>query len=256
MKLTLLQYDIVWENKKENLLRLESLISGIPAGTELVFLPEMFNTGFSMNPESLGENPGSLTTDWLLRMAVRFNVGIGGSFIIRENRSCFNRWLFAAPDGTIRKYDKRHLFGPADENKLLSKGNERIVFDFKGLRICPNICYDLRFPVWSRCRKDYDLLVNAANWPQSRREAWITLLRARAIENQCYVAGVNRIGIDGTGISYSGDSMIIGPKGEIIAAAEQDSGCLVSAEISPGELSEFRSRFPFLDDGDAFALET
>jgi len=256
MKLTLLHSDIIWENKTDNLSRLESLISGAPAGTEMIFFPEMFNTGFSMNPDNLSEPPGSLTTNWLLNVAARFNVGLGGSFIVQENGCYYNRWLFVSPDGTIRKYDKRHLFSPANENKLLCRGNERIVFKFKEFRICPTVCYDLRFPVWSRCRKDYDLLVNSANWPQSRRDAWITLLRARAIENQCYVAGINRIGIDGTGISYSGDSMIIGPKGEIIASGEQGSECLVSADISLEKLSEFRNRFPFLDDGDVFTMES
>jgi predicted amidohydrolase len=142
-----------------------------------------------------------------------------------------------------------------NEHAFFNRGMERIVFDYKGLRICPNICYDLRFPVWSRCRNDYDLLINSANWPQGRRDVWITLLRARAIENQCYVAGVNRVGVDGTGISYCGDSMIIGPKGEVIASDRQDSECVVSADISLGELRDFRSKFPVLDDGDAFTLE-
>lgn len=255
MKITLLQSDIIWEDKNQNFTRLERLISEIPEGTDMVFLPEMFTTGFSMNPENLCEDPGSVTEEWLQRMALRFKIGIGGSYIVNEHNAYFNRWLFVASGGRVCKYDKRHLFSPGNEHAFFSQGRDRIVFNFKELRISPNICYDLRFPVWSRCRNDYDLLVNSANWPQGRRDVWITLLRARAIENQCYVAGINRVGIDGTGISYCGDSMIIDPKGEVIASGRQNSECIVSADISLEELKDFRCKFPVLDDGDAFNLE-
>ncbi|NMC37839.1 MAG: amidohydrolase [Bacteroidales bacterium] len=255
MKITLLQSDIIWEDKNQNFTRLERLLAEIPSGTDVVFMPEMFNTGFSMNPANLCEKPGSVSSDWLQKMATQYKIGIAGSYIVKEHGAYFNRWLFAAPDGNMWKYDKRHLFSPGNEHSLFSQGRERTVFTFKELRICPNVCYDLRFPVWSRCRNDYDLLINSANWPQSRRDVWITLLRARAIENQCYVAGVNRIGIDGTGISYCGDSMIIGPKGEVIASGDQDCECIISADLSLEELKDFRIKFPVLNDGDAFTLE-
>lgn len=255
MKITLLQSDIIWEDKNKNFTRLEGLMKEIPEGTDMVILPEMFNTGFSMNPENLCEDPCSVTEEWLRRMAMQFNIGIGGSYIVRESEAYYNRWLFVTPEGRVGMYDKRHLFSPGNENAFFSQGRKRIVFDFKELRICPNICYDLRFPVWSRCRNDYDLLINSANWPQSRRDVWVTLLRARAIENQCYVAAVNRVGIDGKGISYCGDSMIIGPKGEVIASGRHDSECIVSADLSIVELRDFRYKFPVLDDGDAFTLE-
>jgi predicted amidohydrolase len=255
MKITLIQSDIIWEDKDQNFARFERLISGITEETGMIFLPEMFNTGFSMNPEILCEDPCSVTMEWLLLMAKKFNVGIGGSYIVKEHNTYYNRWLFTEPGGRMWKYDKRHLFSPGNENILFSKGRERVVFNHKELRICPNVCYDLRFPVWSRCRNDYDLLINSANWPQSRRDVWITLLRARAIENQCYVAGVNRIGIDGTGIKYCGDSMIVGPKGEVLASGIKNSECIVSADISIEELVEFRSRFPVLNDGDDFTLD-
>ncbi len=140
------------------------------------------------------------------------------------------------------------------EEALFTRGEKRIVFNFRGIRICPNVCYDLRFPVWSRNRNDYDLLINSANWPESRKDVWITLLKARALENQCFVAGVNRIGIDGAGISYCGDSMILGPKGEIIAEGRQNEECIISGEISIGELSDFRRKFPVWKDGDDFTI--
>ncbi len=255
MKITLLQSDIIWEDKNQNFTRLERLMKEIPEGTDMVILPEMFNTGFSMNPENLFEDPRSVTEEWLRRMALQYNIGICGSYIVREDEKYYNRWLFIAPEGRVGMYDKRHLFSPGNEHAFFSRGRKRIIFNYRELRICPNICYDLRFPVWSRCRNDYDLLINSANWPQSRRDVWITLLRARAIENQCYVAGVNRVGIDGTGISYCGDSMVIGPKGEVIASGKQDSECIVSADISVEELRDFRCKFPVLDDGDAFTLD-
>jgi predicted amidohydrolase len=187
-------------------------------------------------------------------MAEKQHSGICGSYIVVDDRQYFNRWIFVSPDGEIRSYDKRHLFGPGGEDRLFARGRERIVFNFKGLRICPNICYDLRFPVWSRNRNDYDLLINSSNWPESRRDVWITLLKARALENQCYVAGVNRIGVDGTGIKYCGDSMIIGPKGETIASERQNVECIISGEVSLSELADFRKNFPVLNDGDNFNI--
>jgi omega-amidase len=254
MKLTLIQPDIIWENKSGNLERIGELISASPADTDIVILPEMFNTGFSMNPHELSEPPGSETFEWMKSMAEKCNYGICGSYIINENNHFYNRWIFVSPDNEIWSYNKRHLFSPGDEDKLFTHGNERVVFNFRGLRICPNICYDLRFPVWSRNRDDYDLLINSANWPERRRDVWLTLLKARAFENQCFVAGVNRIGIDGTGIKYCGDSMILGPKGEIIASDKRNKECLISGEILINELSDFREKFPVQNDADDFTI--
>lgn len=254
MKITLVQSDIVWENKAANLRRLEDMIMKIPDGTDLILLPEMFNTGFSMNTEALGESPGSYTTDWLVRISETTKAGIGGSFIVSENGSYFNRWYFVSQQNHIFHYDKRHLFSPGGEDISFTAGNERNVFTYNKLRICPSICYDLRFPVWTRCRNDYDLLINSANWPEKRRDVWLTLLKARAIENQCYVAGVNRTGTDGNGIKYCGDSVIYNPYGEVIALGTPDMESLVSGEISPAELSEFRVKFPVMKDADSFTI--
>jgi len=254
MKLALIQSDIIWENKFRNLERMGEMISSIPDGTDLVILPEMFNTGFSMNPADLAESPQSVTFDWMHDMAAKFNFGLCGSYIVSENSNFFNRWIFVSSDGGIWIYDKRHLFSIGGEEALFTRGEKRVVFKFRGIRICPNVCYDLRFPVWSRNRNDYDLLINSANWPESRREVWITLLKARALENQCFVAGVNRIGIDGAGIKYCGDSIILGPKGEIIAEGKQNEESIVSGVISIDELSDFRKKFPVLNDSDDFKI--
>ena len=254
MNITLIQSDIIWEDKVRNLERMGELISSIPGGTGLVILPEMFNTGFSMNPAELAEPPESVTSDWMHGMAAKYNSAICGSYIVSENSNFYNRWIFVSPDGEISIYDKRHLFSISGEEALFTRGEKRVVFNFRGIRICPNVCYDLRFPVWSRNRNDYDLLINSANWPESRRDVWITLLKARALENQCFVAGVNRIGIDGAGIRYCGDSMILGPKGELIAEGKQNEESVVSGDISIDELSGFRSKFSVWKDGDNFAI--
>jgi omega-amidase len=255
MKITLIQSDILWENKLGNLERLGELISGIPDDPDIIVLPEMFNTGFSMNPAELSEVPDSVTLEWMLSIAKKNSSGMCGSYIVTEGNRYYNRWIFVSPAGETWSYDKRHLFSPGGEDKIFARGSDRIVFNFRGLRICANICYDLRFPVWSRNRNDYDLLINSSNWPESRRDVWITLLKARALENQCYVAGVNRIGIDGEGIRYCGDSLIIGPKGETIASGRQNIECLVSGEISLSDLADFRAKFPVLNDADDFIIQ-
>jgi len=254
MRLTLIQPDIIWENKFRNLERMGEMISAIPAGTDIIILPEMFNTGFSVDPVKLSEPPFSETFDWMKSISREKNCGVCGSYIVSENGGFYNRWIFVSPDNETWNYNKRHLFSPGDEDKMFTRGNERIVFVFRGMRICPNVCYDLRFPVWCRNRNDYDLLINSSNWPESRSNVWITLLKARALENQCFMAGVNRIGIDGTGIKYCGDSMILGPKGEIIAEGIQNEECLISGEISIDELADFRKKFPVLKDGDNFTI--
>jgi omega-amidase len=255
MKISIIQSDIAWEDKPLNFNNLGEIISTLYNKTDLVVLPEMFNTGFSMDPGHLSESPGTETFLWMKSVANKGNFGICGSYIIKEKNHFFNRLVFVTPEKDYWYYDKRHLFSIAGENKLFHCGTTRLVFKFRGSNISPFICYDLRFPVWCRNRNDYDLIIFVANWPESRREVWNTLLRARAIENQCYVVGANRIGTDGNGIKYCGDSMIIDPRGEIIASASQNKEIIISGEISISELSDFRKKFPVLNDTDNFTID-
>ena len=254
MKISIIQIKLAWEDKTANFSRIETLIPDVDPDTDLVVLPEMFTTGFSMNPEKLFEKPRSDTYSWLLNLAVKGKYGICGSYIVKEKGRFLNRWILVTPEGRSWSYDKRHLFVMSGEEKSYSRGRERVILKFRDARICPNICYDLRFPVWSRNRNDYDLLINSASWPEARRDVWLALLKARAIENQCYVAGANRIGTDGSGISYCGDSIIISPKGEVLAAARKNREGVIMADISMKELSAFRKKFPVLKDADDFKL--
>jgi omega-amidase len=254
MRITLVQTDLFWEDKDRNLEKLGEIIARCPSQTDLIILPEMFSTGFSMNPRDISEKRNSDTFNWMLEIALRYNFGICGSYIVNDDTGYFNRWIFVSPEKEVWTYDKRHLFSLSGEDMHFKSGANRIVFNYRDVSICPTICYDLRFPVWNRNQNDYDLLINSANWPESRRDVWVTLLKARAIENQCYVAGVNRIGIDGTGIKYCGDSIIFGPKGEIIASGVQNTECIISADISLHELNDFRQKFPVLKDRDDFEI--
>ncbi len=254
MKISLVQPDTSWENKTENLADLENLVSPLFNKTDIVVLPEMFNTGFSMDPERLGEKPGQESFRWMKRIAEKGNFGICGSYIVNENKLFYNRFIFVSPGNEIWQYDKRHLFRMADEQNFFTAGKERVIFRFRDMRICPLICYDLRFPVWSRNRNDFDLLIYSANWPERRRSAWNTLIRARAIENQCFVAGVNRVGTDGNDIKYAGESILINYLGDTLADAGQNLSGVVTAEISINELSEFRTKFPFMNDADDFVI--
>lgn len=254
MKLSVIQQDLVWENKSQNLINLERLILPLSGKTDIVVLPEMFNTGFTMNVKAHSEPPGGDTYKWMSDLSRICKLAICGTYIVKTGDSVYNRWIFAGPAGELQSYDKRHTFTMGEEDKYFSSGNSRIVFNYCGLRISPYICYDLRFPVWSRNRNDTDLMIYSANWPTARRDVWNILLKARAIENQCFVAGSNRIGTDGNGISYSGDSAIIGPKGEIITMADAGLEQCITAEISVDELNEFRRKFPVLNDADKFTL--
>lgn len=255
MKISIIQSDLAWEDKSKNFSNMERLISPLYNKTDLVNLPEMFNTGFSMNPAELSESTVGLTLDWMRSIAEAGNFGVCGSYIVKENDHFFNRFRFVSPETETVYYDKRHLFSMGGEDRLFSPGNKRLIFSFRGVRISPYICYDLRFPVWSRNRDEYDLLINTANWPESRINVWNTLLKARAIENQCFVAGTNRIGTDGEGIKYCGDSMIINPRGEIISSANLNEECSITCEISMTELSDFRKKFPVSNDADNFTID-
>jgi omega-amidase len=255
MKISIIQPDTIWEDKAANFRRLGELMEPLFNETDIVILPEMFNTGFSIKPDLLSETPDDMTFNWMSGLAKNGNFGLCGSYIVKEGGNYFNRWVFVSPDNELSFYNKRHLFSMSGEDNIFSKGRNKLIFSFRGFRICPFICYDLRFPVWSRNLNEYDLMINSANWPESRREVWNILLKARAIENQCYVAGANRVGIDGEGIKYCGESAIIDPKGYIIVSDNNYKERILTAEISLSELSEFRKKFPVSNDADNFSLE-
>lgn len=256
MRLSVIQPDIVWENKSLNLDSLDKLLHPLYGTTDLIILPEMFNTGFSMNVAELNEPWDGDTYLWMSEKSREGNFAICGSYIIKEEKKLYNRWIFIGPGDEYYFYNKRHAFSMGEEDKYITAGSSRLVFNYLGFRISPYICYDLRFPVWSRNRNDTDLLIYAANWPESRNNVWNILLKARAIENQCFVAGSNRIGIDGNGITYSGDSVIIDPKGEVITIAHKGEMQSITAEISLNELNKFRKKFPVYKDADSFSIDT
>ena len=256
LNIAIIQTDLYWEDKDKNLDKLSGFLNGIEANQDIVLLPEMFTTGFSMNPKNLAENSEGKTLKWMLNEAESRGFAIGGSIIIEENGNFYNRFFFVTPEGKRFHYDKRHLFRMGNENLIYTNGNERVIVEYCGWRIMLNICYDLRFPVWSRNTGDYDLLINVANFPGSRRIVWNTLLSARAIENQCYVAAANRVGTDGMNISYTGDSQILNSRGEIIAQAPQNEETTIYASLSMNKLKEFREKFPVLYDIDSFTINT
>lgn len=254
LTVSLLQPDLVWEDKAANLQLLEQQISSLPADAQVVVLPEMFSTGFSMQPERLAETMDGVTVQWLQHMARNHRKIITGSIIAEDKGNYFNRLIWMQPDGKYYHYDKRHLFSYAGEDKHYTSGDKRLIVQVNGWRICLLICYDLRFPVWSRQTKErYDLLLYVANWPERRRHAWCTLLQARAIENQCYVAGVNRVGHDGHQIYHSGDSSLIDPYGMLLWE-QADQPAVFTATLSKEVLATCRTKFPFLDDADKFVV--
>lgn len=254
MKVSALQYDICWEDPAANLKMIEGLVEDSLALTDLLLLPEMFTTGFTMRPEKLAEGMDGAGMEWMKKKAGEWDVVIGGSLIIREGDSYYNRFMWVNPGGDIEFYDKRHLFRMGEEDKHYSMGKKKLITKLGDIRIRPLICYDLRFPVWSRNRNDYDVLIYVANWPASRRKVWTSLLMARALENQSYVIGVNRTGRDGMGTDYSGDSMVIDPRGNIISNAGNKESFLISAEIDIAKLKEFRNKFPAWQDADDFDI--
>lgn len=254
MKISVLQPDMKWQDKKANFTKIELLARSLYGNTDLVILPEMFSTGFSMEPAILCESIEGETLCWMRKISRQGNFGICGSYIVMENRDFYNRWVFVSPEDDIFYYDKRHLFNMGEEDRFYKQGKARLVFEFRGIRISPYICYDLRFPVWSRNKGEYDLAIYSANWPEARINVWNTLLQARAIENQCYVAGSNRVGIDGNGIRYNGNSCIVNPRGEVIFKAGSDKECSITAEISKTELNEFRNKFNVYRDADDFQI--
>jgi predicted amidohydrolase len=270
LRITIIQPDIAWEDKAANLAHYSQLIEGIGGPKEIVVLPEMFSTGFSMAPERLAEGMDGATVQWMRDTAKANNIILTGSLILEEDGKYFNRLIWMQPNGTFGSYDKRHLFGYAGEDAHYAPGERRLIVQVKGWRICPLVCYDLRFPVWTRntlghaettqdesengpTRPAYDVLLYVANWPQRRSTAWKSLLQARAIENQSYCIGVNRVGEDGAGINYNGESSVFDPLGELLWQ-QAGSETVQTIELSRTLLDDTRGHLPFLKDADRFVI--
>ncbi len=257
LSVTLIQTALYWEDKNRNLAMLEDKIMGIDEKTNLVILPEMFSTGFSMRPSVLAETMDGQTIEWMKKISNAKKIIVTGSIIIEDNGHYFNRLIWMLPNGNYGFYDKRHLFAYAGEDQHYTAGNKRLITSVNGWKINLQICYDLRFPVWARQQSnespEYDLIIYVANWPERRNHAWKTLLTARAIENQSYVIGVNRVGEDGNQINHSGDSMLIDPLGNILFSKEQEE-VIHSFVLTKDSLNQTRNEFPFWKDADQFNI--
>ena len=252
LTVALVQTDLAWESPEENLDHFNALIdAGINA--DLVVLPEMFSTGFSMASAELAEKMDGPAVSWMQDKAKSLNATLCGSLIIEEDGSYFNRFIWMQADGVLQHYDKRHLFRMSTENENYSSGATKLVVEISGFRVCPQVCYDLRFPVWSRNDSDFDLLLYVANWPSARRDHWNALLQARAIENLCYVVAVNRIGVDGNNINYSGDSVVIDYNGVTRLQMNSDDG-ISTFSLDRHSLVEYRDKFPAYLDADKYNL--
>ena len=253
LKITLVQPDIIWENIDANLQKYDEMLCEV-SKTDVIVLPEMFNTGFSMQSEKLKEPMNGPSFQWMKELASEKNASVVGSLIIEEYKKVYNRAIWVFPDGNLKFYDKRHLFTMGEENKHYSQGKHKTIVEFKGWKFCPLICYDLRFPVWSRNAEDYDVLIYMANWPSPRHHVWKNLLVARAVENQSFCIGLNRVGSDGMGLSYLGNSALVDSKGFADFLEENEE--VKSFELSYSELYNFRKSFPLLQDRDKFEIIT
>ncbi|MBX2909645.1 MAG: amidohydrolase [Chitinophagales bacterium] len=251
-KVALVQANIHWENVQKNIEHFNELLKQISA-VDLIVLPEMFTTGFSINTELAKEN-STIALPWLQATAKEKNAVMCGSVIIEESQSFYNRLFWVEPSGRISTYDKRHLFSLSEEPKHFSAGKERLIVEYKGWKFCPLVCYDLRFPVWSRNQDNYNVLLYIASWPQKRDFAWNTLLPARAIENQSYVIGVNRIGIDGNGLSYSGNSAVYDALGEKLFSNSVHQESIKIATLDFASQQKNRTKLPFLNDRDSYSI--
>ncbi len=263
LSVTIIQTDLFWENPTANLANLEEKIAQISLPTDLIILPEMFTTGFTMNTKMVAEPMNFTTFKWMKQQAKRTQAVITGSFIVKESEQFFNRLIWMRPDGSFETYDKRHLFRMGKEDETFTAGTKRLIVELKGWRICPLICYDLRFPIWSRnvfpnnkhrtSNIEYDLLIYVANWPSVRSQVWDILLQARAIENQSYCIGVNRVGKDGMGLEYAGNSAIIDFKGNQLSY-QNNMEVIENQILNKQELEEFRHNFPAYLDADDFEI--
>jgi omega-amidase len=255
-KVTLVQSDLYWEDVDANLAMFSDKLKAVQTGsTDLILLPEMFSTGFTMNAKGVAEDMNGKAVAWMKKTAAEKKCVMTGSLVIKEENKYYNRLVWMRPDGSHEVYDKKHLFRMGEENDTYTRGKKKIIVNIKGWRICPLVCYDLRFPVWCRNTGDYDFLIFVANWPEVRSYPWKQLLIARAIENQVYLAGLNRIGKDGNGYNYTGDSAVINPKGMIISKTKASEESVETIALSYKELEDFRKAFPVGLDADRFRIQ-
>lgn len=255
LRVTIVQSMLHWEDAEANRAMFEAKLAALKGITDLVVLPEMFTTGFSMRSNELAEAMSGPTVHWMREQAEATGAAIYGSAIITDGKDYFNRGLFVKADGDVTIYDKRHLFRFADETDHYKAGEERVVVEWKGWRILLQVCFDLRFPVFARNRGDYDAILYVANWPEVRRYPWSQLLIARAIENQVYVVGENRVGMDGKGIHYTGDSVVIDPRGAVIGQVEPSQEGTATVTLDRNALEDFREKFPVAKEADDFELK-
>ena len=254
MIIALVQTNLIWENPAENRRLIELQIANLNELVDLIVLPEMFTTGFTMNPKAVAESMDGETISWMRKIAKENDAAITGSLVISENGNFYNRLVFVFPDGSLQHYDKRHLFSFAGEDKEYSAGKDKLIVEHKGFKICLLICYDLRFPVFSRNVENYDVLLYVANWPKIRTNAWDILLKARAVENMCYVIGVNRTGFDGNNHEYEGHSQVVNYLGNYEITPTEKEGLFVTL-LDKEILLETRKKMAFLDDKDEFIIK-
>ena len=255
LKVAFIQSDLAWENPKQNRINFSQKIDSIKESVDLIILPEMFSTGFTMNPESVAETMQGDTVKWMQELATKKQVAITGSVIISEDDKYYNRLLFVDPSGEFETYDKRHTFTLAGEDKVYTAGTDKLIVNYKGWKICPLICYDLRFPVWARNTENYDVLLYVANWPKPRINAWDILLKARAIENMCYCIGVNRVGLDSNNYEYSGNSAVYDVLGEKISNITSNKEETDIVVLYKNHIKTNREKLQFLNDRDKFNLK-
>ncbi|NOU61428.1 amidohydrolase [Marinifilum caeruleilacunae] len=255
LNVSLVQTELIWGNVEDNLAHFSKLIADAKLKTDLLVLPEMFTSGFLMDKKEEIAPFEEISVNWMQEKASQLGAVVVGSIIVNDEGDFFNRLFVVNAKGLMGTYDKRHLFRMGEEQNHFKAGTERLIFEIGKWRICPLVCYDLRFPVWSRGNNDYDLLLYVANWPEARREVWNTLLKARAIENQAYTAGVNRIGADGMNLSYSGDSSLFDAKGKLLVKCEDHQSEIQTYSISLNDLNQFRDKFPVFLDADSFQID-
>ncbi len=252
ISISLVQFNSVWQQTEENLTQLSKKLTNITS--DIIVLPEMFATGFSMNVEKVAQTEQQSIVTWMKDFSLQHQKAVCGSVAIKENNNYYNRFFFVFEGLIVATYNKRHLFTYGKEHLHYTKGNQKIVFDYQGWKICPMICYDLRFPVWNRNTESYDILLNVANWPNTRIENWKILNQARAIENMCYVIAVNRKGTDGNNLEYNGQSQAFSPIGTNLIQNENKESEIITVELYKQELNKIRKQFPFLDDKDTFMI--
>ncbi len=255
LKIAMLQSDLIWHNAAHNRKNFSEKINQIEEQVDLIILPEMFSTGFTMHPQDIFETMEGETVKWMQKTATEKKLAIAGSVVILEGGKYYNRFLFVHPSGEINFYDKRHLFTLAGEDKVYESGIEKLIVVYKGWRICPMVCYDLRFPVWARNVEDFDLLIYVANWPKIRIAAWDTLIKARSIENMCYTIGVNRVGIDANNYEYNGHSAAFNCLGEQVVETRENMEEITVFTIDKNHISKIRNKLGFLNDRDTFEIK-